>query len=80
MNTRECEPYRMQSVLGSHLSSPLLNKLPNNSQFLVATCLESARIMKNVAGIIGEHKFIIDIVLATLAQGSGTAGAKYECH
>ena len=36
--------------------------------------------MKNVSIMIGEHKFILDAVLATLAQQSGTAGPEYEYH
>jgi hypothetical protein len=73
----------MQSILRSCLSSPLLNKLLNDPQlFVVATGLESAGVVKNVSGIIGEHKFIVDVVLTRLVPGLGTAAGKgkYGCH
>lgn len=70
----------MQSILRSRLSSPFFNELLNNHQLFVATRLESAGIVKNVSGIIGEHKFIIDVVLMTLVPGLGTAEGKYACH
>lgn len=73
----------MQSVLRSCLSRPSLDKLLNVPQlFVVVTRLESAGIMKNVSGIIGEHKFIVDVVLTRLVPGLGTAASeeKYGCH
>ena len=79
----ECKPDRMQSVLRSRLSTPSSNKLLNDPQlFIVATRLESAGIVKNVSGIIGEHKFIVDVVLTRLVPGLGTAAGegKYGCH
>jgi hypothetical protein len=36
--------------------------------------------MENVTVMIREYEFILDAVLATLAQGSGTIEAEYECH
>ena len=73
----------MQSVLRSRLSSPSLYKLLNVPQlFVVVTRLESAGIVKNVSGIIGEHKFVVDVVLTRLVPGLGTAASegKYGCH
>jgi hypothetical protein len=43
------------------------NEFLQNAEFLCATCLDSARIVKNVAPMIGEHKFVVDVVLASLA-------------
>ena len=45
-----------------------MNELSQYLEFLCATALDSARIVKNVTRIIGEHKFIVDGVLASLAQ------------
>jgi hypothetical protein len=58
----------MDSV--SQLPSPrsLSNKLLHDLQFLVATGFESAGIVKNVTAMIGEDKFILDVVLATLSK------------
>ena len=70
----------MYSVSQSPFFRPLSNKCLHNPQFLVATSLEPAGIMKDVTVMIGEHKFILDAMLATLARGSGTAEAQYECH
>ena len=63
-----------------YLRSPLPNELLHNSQLLVATSLESAGIVKNISLMIGEHKLILDAVVAALTQQSGTdkAKAKYK--
>ena len=37
-----------------------------NRKFLRATRLESTRVVKNVALVIGEYKFVVDPVLASL--------------
>jgi hypothetical protein len=47
---------------------PLSNEFLHDLQFLVATGLESAGIVKYVAVMIGEHKFILDVVLAPLSK------------
>jgi hypothetical protein len=47
---------------------PLTNKLLHDLQFLVATGLESAGVVKYVAVMIGEHKYILDVVLAALSK------------
>jgi hypothetical protein len=56
----------------------IFERISARSQFLDATSLESAGIVKNVSVMIGEYKFILDAVLATLAQVSGKAERKYE--
>ena len=47
---------------------PLSNKFLYNLQFLIATSLESAGVVKYVAVMIGEHKLILDVVLAALSE------------
>jgi hypothetical protein len=65
---------------------PLSNKFLHDLQLLVATGFESARVVKYVAIVIGEHKFILDVVLAALSKArskdrdSGIAEAQYERH
>jgi hypothetical protein len=44
-----------------------MNEFLQSLEFLCATALDSARIVKNVTRMIGEHKFIVDSVLASLA-------------
>ncbi len=57
----------MQSVSQSPFSTLALNEFLQNPKFLYATRLNSPRIVKNVTVIIGEDKFVVDIVLASLA-------------
>jgi hypothetical protein len=46
----------------------LSNKFLHDLQFLIATSLKSAGVVEHVAVMIGEHKFILDVVLATLSE------------
>jgi hypothetical protein len=55
-----------QSVLPGLLS----NKVLHNPQFFVVSRLKSAGIMKNITIMIGENKFVIDPVIATLCEES----------
>ena len=57
----------MQSVSQLLLSTLALNEFLQNLEFFCATRLNSPRIVKNVTVIIGEDKFVVDIVLASLA-------------
>jgi hypothetical protein len=66
-NTGECKPYCMQSVSQSPFSTLASNEFLQNFKFLCATRFDSARIVKNVTQMIGEHKFVVDVVLASLA-------------
>jgi hypothetical protein len=68
----------MYSVWQSPFSRQFSNESLHNLQFIDATSLESAGIVKNVSVMIGEYKFILNAVLATLAQVSGKAERKYE--
>ena len=58
----------MYSVSQLSFFRPLSNKFLHDLQFLVATSLESARVVKYVAVMVGEHKLIFDIVLTTLSK------------
>jgi hypothetical protein len=58
----------MQFVFQSFLATLAMNELFQNLEFLCATRLDSTRIVKNVTHMIGEHKFIVDGVLASLTE------------
>jgi hypothetical protein len=70
----------MQSLAQSAFSTLALNEFLQNLKFLGATGLDSPRIVKNVARMIGEHKFVVDRVLAALAPCLETTEEKYFCH
>ena len=61
------EPYRMQSVLQFSFSALVSNEIVQDLKFANATRLDPLRIVKDITRMIGEHKFVIDIVLASLA-------------
>jgi hypothetical protein len=48
-----------------------MNEFFQNLEFFCATRLDPTRIVKYVTCMIGEHKFVIDGVLASLAPYSG---------
>jgi hypothetical protein len=56
----------MQFVSQYFLATLASNELFQNLEFFYATRLDSTRIVKDVTRMIGEHKFIIDGVLALL--------------
>jgi hypothetical protein len=56
------------------------NEFSQSLELLCTTRLDSARIVKNVARMIGEHKFIVDVVLASLARCQWANEEKYEYH
>ena len=58
----------MQFVLKPLFSRLASNKIIQNLKFLLVTCLDSLRIMKNIAAAIGEHDLVVDEVLASLAS------------
>ena len=57
-----------------------MNEFSQYLEFLCATALDSARIVKNVTRMIGEHKFIINGVLASLARCQWENEEEYEYH
>jgi hypothetical protein len=67
----------MQFVLQSSLATLALNEFFQNLEFFDATRLDSTRIVKDVTRMIGEHKFIVDGVLASLRLRLGADEEKY---
>ena len=74
---REPKPYCMQFVSQSFLATLALNEFFQNLEFFYATRLDSARIVEDVTRMIGEHKFIIDGVLASLRPCLGADEEEY---
>jgi hypothetical protein len=80
MNTRESKPYRMQSETQPPFSTFASNELLQDFEFLFATRLDTPRVVKNVTLVIGEHKFVVDPVLASLVPCLEATKDKYRCH
>ena len=76
---RESKPYSMYSVSQSLFSTLASNEFPQNFEFICATRLDSTRIVKNVTRVIGEHKFVIDCMLASLTPWLEAIEEKYHC-
>jgi hypothetical protein len=71
----------MQFVSYFFFSTLATNELSQCVKFLCATRLDSARIMKNVTRMIGEHEFIVDGVLASLVPSYlGASEEKHDYH
>ena len=64
----------------SDLSRRLANESLHDLQLLFAASLKSMGVVKNISRVLGEHRFILDAVLATLTQRVRTDEVKYECH
>ena len=60
----------MQFIFQLFFCTLAANEVFQSLEFLYATQLDSTRIMKNVAHMIGEHKLIVDGVLALLSAMS----------
>jgi hypothetical protein len=60
----------MQFVAQFLFSALASNEVFQDLEFFNATRLDSFRIVKNIALMIGEHKFVVDLVLAPLASWS----------
>ena len=67
----------MQFVLQFFLTTLALNEFFQNLEFFYATRLDSTRIVKYVTSMIGEHKFIVDSVLASLRPRLGANEEEY---
>ena len=76
---RKCEPYRMQFFSQWVSSTFATNELFQNLEFFCATALDSARIVKNVSRMIGELKFVIDAVFASLTPCSESGTNEERC-
>ena len=57
----------MQFLSQVLFSTLALNKIFQDLKCLLVTRLDSLRIVKNIALVIGEHELVIDAVLASLA-------------
>ena len=68
VNTQQSEPYCMQSGLQLGFTRLASNEFLQDVYFLRSTALDASGIMKNISCMVREHKFVIDIVLATLTQ------------
>ena len=82
VNSRESKPYRVQSVSQSLVSTLASNEFLQNPEFLYATRFDSTRFVENVTLMIGEHKFVVDAVLASLSPCLDTTDSeeKYQCY
>jgi hypothetical protein len=58
----------VQFVSQTPFSTLALNEVFQGLDFLFVAGLDSLRIVKNIALVIGEHKFVVDAVLASLAS------------
>ena len=56
----------MQSVPQQPFSTLASNEFLQDRKFLYATRLNSARIVKDVALMVGKHEFVVDAVFASL--------------
>ena len=63
---RESKPDRVQLVSEFLFSTLALNEIFQGIECLFVTCLDSLRIVENIASMIGEHKLVVDPVLASL--------------
>ena len=70
----------MQSVSQLFLSALATNEFSQSLEFLCATALDSARIVKNITHMVGKHKFVVDDVLASLAPCQWANEEKYDAH
>ena len=70
----------MQFVVQSFLTTLALNEFFQNLEFFYATRLDSTRIVKDVTSMVGEHKFIVDGVLASLRPCLGANEEEYYYH
>ena len=70
----------MQPVSKSPFFTPVSNEVLQNVEFLYITRFDSPRIVKNVTLMVGEHKFVVDVVLASLAPCSEITEEKYYGH
>ena len=70
----------MQFVSQFVFSTLALDEFFQDLEFLFITGLYSLRIMKNIALVIGEHKLVVDAVLASLTSCLEATEEKYRCY
>ena len=78
--TRDSKPDGMQSIAQLLFAAFALNEFLQNLEFLRASCLDSARVVKNVTLMIGEHEFVVDSVLASLGPCLEATEEKHYYH
>ena len=59
----------MQSISQSPLLRLAFNKFLDSLQLVFTACLKSAGVVENVAIVIHEDEFVVNLVLATLQAG-----------
>ena len=67
----------MQSVSQVLFSTLALNETFQDHMCLLVTRLDSSRIVKNIALVIGKYKLIVDAMLASLASCLKATDEKY---
>ena len=69
VDTGKDKPYRMQPVLQLFLSRLPSDKFLYSIQFFFTARLKSAGVVENIACMVREDEFVIDIVGSTLQAG-----------
>ena len=59
----------MQSVLQSFLLRLAIDKFLYGVQLAFTACLKSTGVVEDIAVMVGEDEFVVDIVLASLQAG-----------
>jgi len=59
----------MQSIFQSHLLGFAFDKLLYSLQLVFTARLKSAGVVENIAIVVCEDEFVVDLVLATLQAG-----------
>jgi hypothetical protein len=70
----------MQFVSQPRFSTLASNEVFQDLEFLFVTGLDSLRVVKDITRMIGEHKRVVDAVLASLASCLETIEEKYSCY
>jgi hypothetical protein len=70
----------MQFVSQSLFSTLAPNEFFQGFELLFVASLDSLRIVKNITPVIGEHKFVVDAVLASLVSCLEATEEKYCCY
>jgi len=59
----------MQSILQSFLLRLAFDKFLYGLQLVFTACLESTGVVENIASMVHEDEFVVDVVLTTLQAG-----------
>jgi hypothetical protein len=69
VDTRKDKPDRVQSIPQPFLFRLAFDKFLYGPQLVFTARLKSARVMENVAFVVCEDEFVVDIVLSPLKAG-----------